>query len=129
MATYQKNFRYLRLCLYFKYLKLSAEYEINKRAWMMSAVFTEWIIRSENNFAVRKTVFSSCQLNLFSATNCRQCCTTTWWRNLEFQFWKLLLRKYFTSTEEKEDFSIDVLDVCNLLQAAWNLTTSGSENV
>ena len=121
--------------------KLPVEYRANKRAWMTSKIFTEWLVSLEKHFTSQKRKIvliidncpaHPCDLKLMAiklvflppnTTSVLQPCDQGIIQNLKFQYRKLLLRKYLATIEGKKDFCVNVLDACNLLRTAWNLVT------
>ena len=122
----------------FKNVKtLPVAYKFNKKAWMTSVIFTDWLRKLDRQFtAQRRKVlmlvdncpahphlqnFNSINLMFLppNATSRLQPCDMGIIKNLKVKYRKLVAMRLIESIEKKTTYEINVLDAMHMLRKAW----------
>lgn len=122
----------------FKNVKtLPATYKFNKKAWMTSVIFTEWLRKLDRQFTAQRRkilmLVDNCpahphlqnftSINLMflppNATSRLQPCDMGIIKNLKVKYRKLVAMRLMESIENKTTYEINVLDAMRMLRKAW----------
>jgi len=126
----------------FKNVKsLPTEYQANKKAWMTSAIFSDWLHSLDKKMTKRKRsiimIVDNCPAHpnvqglksiklAFlppNTTSITQPMDQGVIRNLKLHYRKFILQKKIRSVDTKTEFSITVLDALRMLNNAWGKVT------
>lgn len=129
----------------FKHVKsLPVEYYSNKKAWMTSEIFTEWVKKLEKKMLREKRkialIVDNCPAHpkiaglkavelVFlppNTTSKTQPMNQGIIQNLKVNYRKRVLLKFIKSIDRDEAPNINVLDALHLLSQAWNCVTSST---
>ena len=118
--------------------RLPVQYEANRKAWMISDLFSSWLMKLDREFvrAGRKIVLliDNCPAHPNIAASLKavnlvflppnttaklQPCDQGIIQNLKVQYRKYLLIKLISAIEAKEDFAPTLLDALYLLRLSW----------
>lgn len=118
---------------------LPVQYEANMRAWMLSDLFTAWLTKLDKKFLQQARsvlmIVDNCPSHLNiqpqlkairlvflppNATSILQPCDQGIIRNLKVHYRHLLLQKMVLAIDNKEVFSVNVLDALRMLKSAWS---------
>ncbi|XP_052074066.1 tigger transposable element-derived protein 4-like [Mytilus californianus] len=127
----------------FKNVKtLPTQYEANKKAWMTSEIFTNWLIKLDKKFLRQQRkvamIVDNCPAHphvkglkniklVFlppNTTSKTQPCDQGIIQNLKVHYRKRVLMKQIACAESKTEFSLTVLDALRFLQRAWFSVTA-----
>ena len=117
---------------------IPVQYEANKKAWMLSHIFTSWLTKLDKKFMQegRKVamIVDNCpshpniqsQLNATklvflppNTTSKLQPCDQGIIQNLKVHYRHMLLQKMVFAVDNKEQFSVNVLEALRILKSAW----------
>lgn len=132
--------RYLKPRCFKFVTKLPVEYRANRKAWMVSTIFTEWLLKLDKKFLFEKRevamIIDNCsahiRINLkaikliflpSNTTSVLQPCDQGIIQNFKIFYRRQLLRKYLAAFQAKEEFTINILDALHMLRTAWSLVT------
>jgi hypothetical protein len=123
----------------FKNVKsLPTDYTFNKKAWMTSAIFIDWLSKLNKRFKAQHRrvliVVDNCPAhpkitNLESitlaflppnATSRLQPCDMGIIKNLKVKYRRLVTKRLIDSVEKKVDCEINILHAMQMLRSAWN---------
>ena len=123
---------------------LPTEYTANKKAWMTSEIFTNWLHKLDKLMTKRKRsivmIVDNCPAHphvpglksiklVFlppNTTSVTQPMDQGVIRNLKLHYRKLIIQKKIRAVDTKTEFSISVLDALRMLNNAWAKVTSAT---
>ena len=127
----------------FKHVKsLPTEYLANKKAWMTSEIFIDWLHKVDKKMTKRKKkivmIVDNCpahpnvpglkSVNLVflppNSTSITQPMDQGVIKNLKVHYRKLIIQKKIRAIDSKTDLVITVLDALHMLNQAWSNVTS-----
>lgn len=127
----------------FKNVKsLPTEYQANKKAWMTSEIFTNWLHKLDKLMTKRKRsivmIVDNCPAHpnvpglksnklVFlppNTTSITQPMDQGVIRNLKLHYRKLIIQKKIRALDSKTEFSVTVLDALRMLNNAWGRVTT-----
>lgn len=126
----------------FKNIKtLPTDYTSNKKAWMTSEIFTDWIVKLDKKFQRQQRkvamIVDNCPAHpkvkglknttlVFlppNTTSKTQPCDQGIIQNIKVHYRRRVVMKQISAAEKKIDFNISILDALRLVQRSWYAVT------